>query len=63
MATELKMNPDRALCFEILTRMRESQQAARRFPDGTPRQSYELGRARAFDECFTELKGLGLADK
>lgn len=58
-----KMLPNRKLCFEILTRMRESQVASRTLPFGSMASQYEAGRCRAFDECFTELKGRGYAEK
>jgi hypothetical protein len=54
---------DRELVFEIVTRLRESEQEAKRFPEGSHRQEVWLARARAFDECYTELKGRGLDSK
>ncbi len=62
MATRKAMHPDRELVLEIVQRMRESEETARRYPHGSMTRQYWEGRARAFDECYTELKGALLGE-
>lgn len=59
------MKPDRELVLEILKRLRESEQEAQlaeSFGNAARALQYRA-RARAFDECYTELKGRGLDAK
>ena len=57
--------PDRELVLEIIKRLRESQQEAKTAESfgATHRADVWRARARAFDECYTELKGRGYAVK
>jgi len=56
------MNWERRLLLDLTQRMRESEQVAKR-RRGHPGELVWLARARAFDECITELKGNGLGAK
>jgi hypothetical protein len=53
---------DRKPVLEILQRMREAEYAAKRAKTTIDRAVW-LSRARAFDEVYTELKGLGYAGR
>jgi hypothetical protein len=63
MAAKKINNPDRELCLEIVTRLRESQIEAHKHRFGSMQSQYWAGRIKALDECYTELKGRGYAEK
>ena len=56
------MNAERDLLFDFVCRMREAEQASRRTVDQYNIISW-AARARAFDEIYTELKGMGFGQK
>lgn len=57
------MLPGRELTLEVIQRMRESEQAARDEVMFFYRRCENEARARAFDEVYTQIKGLGLDSK
>lgn len=57
------MLPGRELALDILQRMRESEQAAQDETLFFYRRCENEARARAFDEVYTQIKGLGLDSK
>lgn len=54
------MDTERALRFEVVTRMREAEEAAQHFPVSDRRHAWWSARARAFDEVYTEIKGMDI---
>jgi len=51
--------PSRDFVLDVVQRMRESEEQARR--EFHPvRKGIQLARARAFDEVYTEMKGVGM---
>lgn len=51
------MTPEREILLEILYRLRESQDTLKAISG--PEKMRWVGRAEAFDEIYTELKGFG----
>jgi hypothetical protein len=52
---------DRKLVLDMVQRMCEAEEMARNPATPITQRQYWIGRARAFDEVYTELKGLGYA--
>lgn len=57
------MLPGRYLALEVLQRMREAEQDAETENMFFYRRCENTARARAFDEVYTQIKGLGLDSK